>query len=43
MSNDYSGNYVIVDGAAVSSPASPVMSVMLGADAYYRELGVLNN
>ena len=43
MSNDYSGNYVIVDGAAVSSPASPVMSVMLSGNAYYRELGVLNN
>ena len=43
MSNDFSGNYVIVDGAAVSSPASPVLSVMLSGNAYYRELGVLNN
>ena len=43
MSNDYSGNYVIVDGAAVSSSATAVMNSMISADAYYRELGVLNN
>ena len=42
MSNTYQGDHVIVDGSAVASTASPVLSVMLGGTLYYRELGLLN-
>ena len=38
----YQGDHVIVDGAAVASTASPVLSVVISGNLYYRELGLLS-
>ena len=45
MSNDWSGNFLALDtGSYVSSPASPIMSVMVASDPsqFYRESGVIS-